>query len=258
MILLGFIRPLLAIDFMQVAIPLAVLFFAIMKQLIDANKKVDVPREGRPAGPPQPQQMPQPGMQKPVPAGGQQADQLRSQVEEFLRRAGRPPQGGQPQQPRPASAIEVLVGDASQPPERKSFAESTRLGKSRKSQAASPSVGNADKRPARRSVVPKRRVTLAERAADREVTRLSGLPERPPQLGKRIIEEDEQFDIQLKAKFDHTVGTLGESTPTGQPQQPGPQRETPAAQIAAMLANPDGVRQAMIINEILRRPSDRW
>ena len=259
---LALVQPLLAVDFMQVAIPLVVMFLAVMKFLFDANKKAGAQREDGPAMPQQPQ--PQPAMQKPVPAGGQQADQLRTQVEEFLRRAGRPPQGGQPQQPqhprqpRPASEIDVLLDDASRSPARRSFAESIRSSESRQPPTAKPSVANADKRPARRSVVPKQRETLAERAVVREATRLSKLPKQPPHLGQRIIEDDEQFDIQLKAKFAHTVGTLAESG--SQPQSPGaaPPRDTPAAQIAAMLANPDGVRQAVIINEILHRPSDRW
>ncbi len=208
--LLALFQPLLAVDFMEVAIPLLVMFFAVMKYLFEANKKAGAQREGAPAMP----QQPQPAMQKPVQAGGQQADQLRRQVEEFLRRAGRPPQGGQPQRPqqlRPASEIEVFLDDASRSPERQSFAESKRSNQSRKSPANSPSAANPDKRPARRSVIPTRRVTLAERAADREATRLSTLPEQPPHLGQRIIEDDEQFDIQLNAKFDHTVGTLAES-----------------------------------------------
>jgi hypothetical protein len=37
-----------------------------------------------------------------------------------------------------------------------------------------------------------------------------------------------------------------------------PVDNSPVGQIAAMLASPGGVRQAMVINEILRRPSDRW
>jgi hypothetical protein len=258
---LAIAQPLLAVDFMQVAIPLVVLFFAVMKQLFDVNKKVGAQREGGPAMPPQPQPQPQPAMQKPVPAGGQQADQLRSQVEEFLRRAGRLPQGGQPQrpqQPTPASQIDVLLSDASQSPKRTSLAESLRSRESRSSPKTKPAVADADTRPVRRSVVPKQRETLAERAAVREASRLSKLPEQPPHLGQRIIEDDEQFDIQLKAKFDHTVGTLAESGRNPQSPDVAPTRETPAAQIAAMLANPDGVRQAVIINEILRRPSDRW
>jgi hypothetical protein len=79
-------------------------------------------------------------------------------------------------------------------------------------------------------------------------------------LGQRIIEDDAQFDVQLKAKFDHTVGSLTGSAVTAAEQAAAAASaaETPAAQIAAMLATPEGVRQAIIVNEILRRPTDRW
>lgn len=247
--LLAFPQPLLA-DLTQVVIGLAVLLIAVLKQIFDANKKAGAKRVMPPAAP---QQQPQPMARNVAPAGGQQADPLRSQVEEFLRRAGRPPQGQpRPPQQRPASEIELLVDETPRSSERRPLVES-----SRRAPRPQPPI-KPDKRPARRSVVPKRRVTLAERAAVREETRVGNLAEQPPHLGKRIIEEDKQFDDQLKAKFDHTVGTFGDSRAASESNEAPPQRLTPAAQIAAMLSNPDGVRQAVLINEILRRPSDRW
>jgi hypothetical protein len=73
------------------------------------------------------------------------------------------------------------------------------------------------------------------------------------------VADDEQFDVQLKAKFDHTVGTLAASAGSASDQPSGPApRDTPAGQIAALLASPDGLRQAMVLNEILRRPADSW
>lgn len=249
------IQPLLAADFKEVAIALVVIFFTAMKALFEMNKPA-APKRG-PAVPPQLPQEPRPQIPKAQQVGGQQADQLRSQVEEFLRRAGKvPPQPNQPQAPqqRPVTEIELLVGDQARSSKPESSAEPVRVRGKRQSPAAPPT----DKRPPRRSVTPKRRVTLAERAADREAVRLSKLPEQPPHLGKRIIEEDEQFDSQLKAKFDHTVGTLTESSSKPQAAGAAPAPTTPAAQIAALLANPEGVRQAMVLNEILRRPSDRW
>jgi hypothetical protein len=234
----------------QIIIAVVVVLFAVLRQIYEANKEA-----GKKAAAPRPQ--PQAGP-KPVPAAaGQQADPLRSQVEEFLRRAGQKSQEaqqqGQPQ--RPTSEIELLIEDGPRPPQRRVLVESNRPNDPRRLQAGSPTAANPDKRPARRSVTPKRRVTLAERAAVREEKRVGNLPEKQPHLGQRIIDDDKQFDEQLKAKFDHSVGTLAGSD-SG--QIAAPQQETPASQIAAMLANPQGVRQAVILNEILRRPSDRW
>jgi hypothetical protein len=101
---------------------------------------------------------------------------------------------------------------------------------------------------------------LAERATERAAARTSRIAEQTSHLGQRIIEDDHQFDVQLNAKFDHTVGTLTGSAVTAAEQAAAAvaASETPAAQIAAMLATPDGVRQAIVVNEILRRPTDRW
>ena len=78
-------------------------------------------------------------------------------------------------------------------------------------------------------------------------------------LGARVKQADEQFDRQLQQKFDHELGsTRLASVGHDHPPSQRPKPPSPAAQIAAMLANPDGVRQAMILNEILHRPTDRW
>jgi hypothetical protein len=241
-------------DLTEIIIAVVVVLFAVLRQIFEANKEAG--KKAAALGP-QPQAAPK---QVP-PAAGKQADPLRSQVEEFLRRAGQKSQASQQQaQPqRPASEIEVLVDDGSRPPQRRTLVETTRPNDMRRSLAGSSTTPNSDKRPARRSVTPKRRVTLAERAAVREEKRVGNLAEQQPHLGQRIIDDDKQFDEQLKAKFDHKVGTLGGSAIASESQSSAPQRETPAAaQIAAMLANPEGVRQAVILNEILTRPSDRW
>lgn len=237
-------------DFAHLAGILVVLFVAVMKHLFEANK----PKNG-PAIPPQrkPQQAPQP---QPAPAGGQQADQLRSQVEEFLRRAGKPQQpAGQPAQKpqtRPASEIEILVDDSRKTPERRALADSSRPDGKRQD----PFAAGDKQRAARR---PKWRKSVADHVAEHVSASTQSLAQQSSRLGQRIVSEDQQFDQKLKAKFDHTIGTLGGSAVDVQAaaQQP-PTPTTPAAQIAAMLANPDGVRQAVLLNEILRPPAERW
>jgi hypothetical protein len=201
----------------------------VIKQIADATKQGKA-GEAQPVAPQQPQ---------PAHQAGQQADPLRNQVEEFLRRAGRGQQG---ERPRPAPRdIEVLVDAPA--------AASPRA-------TPSPSLVMPSEQPAqRRSVAPRKRKSLAERATERAAARASKLAEQTSQLGQRIVEEDQQFDVQLKAKFDHTVGTLtGETAVVVEKVA----IDTPAGQIAAMLASPDGVRQAIVVNEILRRPLDRW
>src|SRR6478609_1983353 len=103
------IQPLLGFDFTELIITAIVLIAAVIKQLFDASSKTA--KKTGPMMPAQPPQRAVPGGPKPVPAGGQQADALRSQVEEFLRRAGGQPQTNQAPPPtlRPVSEIELLV-----------------------------------------------------------------------------------------------------------------------------------------------------
>jgi hypothetical protein len=240
-------------DVIGVLMALLVPLIWVVKQIADATKQAKE-RDAAQAGAPKPAE-PQPARQ----AAGQQADPLRNQVEEFLRRAGRGPQA---ERPRPARQdIEILLDDeaaASRPlaePLRPAAAASKTTGPS---MSAAPQV--APQTPARRSVAPRKRKSLAERATERAAARASKLAEQTSHLGQRIIEDDQQFDVQLKAKFDHTVGTLTGSAATAAEQAAAAvsAAETPAAQIAAMLATPAGVRQAIVVNEILRRPTDRW
>ena len=243
-----FPQPLLAADFTQLAITLVVIFFAVMKQLYDASKKANKKQAGAPNLPDRPPQPPQAGP-KPIQAGGQQADPLRDQVEEFLRRAQQRQPNPEPApkpQPRPASEIEVLLE------------ESRRMVESRNPSAPPKAAPLQPAEPAQRTPRrAKRRQSVAEHVAEQAASRSKSAAKMSSQLGKRIIDDDQQFDVELKARFDHALGGLaGSVNPVAEEQVA--HVDSPAQQIAAMLANPVGVRQAMIVNEILSRPSDRW
>jgi hypothetical protein len=261
-------QPLLLADIGEVigsVLALLVPLLWVLRQVFEGAKKAQPPRPAAGGGPA--------GGAVPAPAGaqpaGEQADPLRSQVEEFLRRAGRGPQGNQPGQPqRPARPpapreVEVLLDeDAAIPTERQPLAEPLRPFEpavapslSRPQQAAAP----RKPRPARRPPQP-RRESVAEHVAENVAAHAKAIAEQTSRLGQRIVDEDHQFDVQLKAKFDHTVGTITGSAVTATEQAAAvvTAGQTPASQIAAMLANPDGVRQAILLNEIMRRPSERW
>ncbi len=103
---------------------------------------------------------------------------------------------------------------------------------------------------------------------------------RAAELGDEVAHADDQLQARLDEKFDHDLGSLasvpGESataatgdifesataatgdifasakTPTGKLPQ------TAAAGVAAMLADAQSIRQAIILSEILQRPTDRW
>src|SRR5436189_91057 len=70
----------------------------------------------------------------------------------------------------------------------------------------------ADKpRPPRDTAKPRRRQSVAEHVAEQVTSRTRDLAAKAAQLGQRIVAEDQQFDVQIKATFDHTVGTLAGS-----------------------------------------------
>jgi hypothetical protein len=261
MVIVALVQPVLAgIDIGEILVGLVALIFVIIRQLLEANKNAGVNR-------PKPPVVPQPQLQNPnkapAPAAGQQADPLRAQVEEFLRRAGRP---AQPNQPRPqsanASSIEVLVSPVL-PPEQRTIGQPLRQAEWRQtpsSSAAPPqsAAGTERARNAARGGKSRKRKSVAEHVAEQVSSRAENLAAQASKLGQRIAAEDQQFDTQIKAKFDHAVGTLGGGESSETAEQSSPTANTPAAQLASMLANPGGIRQAVLVNEILRRPSDRW
>jgi hypothetical protein len=104
----------------------------------------------------------------------------------------------------------------------------------------------------------RQRKSVAEHVAEHITAGTQSLSQQTSQLGQRIIVDDQQFDIELKSKFDRAVGTLSATRVSEPAADAPPAGDSPAAQIAAMLARPDGMRQAMVLNEILRRPADRW
>jgi hypothetical protein len=93
---------------------------------------------------------------------------------------------------------------------------------------------------------------------------------RSSELGGEVAQADAQLGEHLRQAFDHEVGKLAEKPgeaaappavdesllPAGDRLPSGP---SPAAvELAALLGDIDGIRQAVVLNEILRRPEDRW
>jgi hypothetical protein len=242
---------------------LLVLVMWVIRQIVEANKQAGPPKGPPPAAPQGPQVQPQPARAQ---QAGQQADPLRNQVEEFLRRAGRvrPDNQQGPAQPRGRgladNQIEVLVDDAPASKERRPLAEPFRPVEHTTASSATPPVsGPRRTRPTRQPVTP-RRETVADHVAENVTAHSRALAEQSARLGQRIVEEDHHFDVQLRAKFDHTVGTLTEAgvVAAEQPKAVAEEAAPAAGQIASLLVSPEGLRQAIVLNEILRRPADRW
>ncbi len=80
-------------------------------------------------------------------------------------------------------------------------------------------------------------------------------------LGADVGHADENMAMHTHEVFDHAVGELDKAA-GGQPSSDAPGRRpaVPAAagEIRRMLSGADGVRKAIVMSEILNRPTDRW
>jgi hypothetical protein len=92
---------------------------------------------------------------------------------------------------------------------------------------------------------------------------------REVELGKQVAQADQQIDQHLQQVFDHRVSKLaatpGEAAAPPVAYEPpdlvGAATDVPASFATGLLdliGNPDSLRQAIVLNEILRRPEDRW
>jgi hypothetical protein len=93
---------------------------------------------------------------------------------------------------------------------------------------------------------------------------------RESQLGEEVAQSDREIDQHLHQVFDHDVSQLatlpGEAAAApvavGPMELTGPsQEEIPplfASGLFESLSNPDALRQAIVLNEILHRPEERW
>ena len=90
-----------------------------------------------------------------------------------------------------------------------------------------------------------------------------GFSQRAEHLADDIVRADAQMEEHLKSKFSHKVGRLGDERTAAQvvpatDVAPSTIPIEPASAMATLLANPQNVRQAFILGEILARPIDRW
>jgi hypothetical protein len=241
-------------------------FFVVwlINQINDAKKK-QAAQAARPqaAAPPPPQ----PAQANAAAGAPPPADPLRGQIDEFLRRAAQQklPQQAPPQpSKKPPGRDEVVVLLDEQivaAPTRKTLADTMRTkddaSAARRDKPARPprERKSASRQPAARQPS----ASVADHVSERIGTATQDFRDEVADLGQRVKQADQQFDEQLNKKFDHALGSFGEGHLAGTGgQQPIGKATTPAAQIAAMLASPDGVRQAIMLNEILNRPTDRW
>lgn len=163
---------------------------------------------------------------------------MSNEIEEFLRRAAvRRQQQAQQRQPRPPQAMPPMRPTQLPPPE---------------IQILEPEIIEAQ--PARTEGVA---AHVAHHLDTREYS------ERASHLGEQVGLADDNLDEHLRQVFDHNVSRLGgaledTSKAARQPAKPSAEQDSGGFDIAALLANPQNIRNAIILSEILNRPDDRW
>ncbi len=223
--------PLAAFDPVQlIGIIIMILFFVVPAILQALNKK------GQPKRPQRPQRPQRPAAQGPAPQrpGGNVEDE----IGEFLRRAAQRRGGQQAPAPPPAAR---------------------QTGPPVMAQAVDPGRGPVAEVPVGEGVL----------AHVREHIDTGDFDRRAAELGDEVAGADEQIGERLHETFDHDVGRLagrpGESAVAprlgraGEPEDRMAELPSAAAAgLAAMFSNAQNIRQAIIVNEILTRPEDRW
>jgi hypothetical protein len=193
--------------------------------------------------PPQQRPVPRPGGPPPGPPPGvpPARDPVRAEIERFLGRAGQRPGPGRPQPP----------GQPGPPP--------PGVAPPRPARAQEPVELELELMPEEESVP----THVRQHVPAGEFGHLAS------DVGERLSQVDERVDQRLHDVFDHRVGRLGEvpgqSARAAQPEEATAPDDritslpaTAAAGLAAILASPVGLRQAILLNEIFQRPEHRW
>lgn len=209
-------HPIIAADWTEFILPLIVFIMYAIGQLLSAKK----PGGNQPPRPrlPRPQGGGGPVAQQPQPV----EEQLRGEVEEFLRQMqGKEPRS-KPQPQRPG----------------------------RQTRKQQPVVVRVEQlRPAAvEESAPETRESVQEHVAHHITTK--EIASHVTTLGAEVGQADEKLQSHLQEKFQHQLGSLQQKGPTEKKQQ----RQSTAAEIAQMLRSPTGVRQIIVASEILRRP----
>jgi hypothetical protein len=85
----------------------------------------------------------------------------------------------------------------------------------------------------------------------------SGFDERAGKLSHLQQTIDQDIGAHVRSVFDHQVGTMTTGSALSGPtvESSGP---TPAELLVAMLRDPQGMRNAVVLQEVLRPPVERW
>ena len=177
----------------------------------------------------------------------------RDEVEEFLRRAAARRAAAQQQQQRPPAQPAGWSPPPSPPPPPQPPRRPASLSEVVMLQPVEADVVDAE---------------LAEqpdrlgRGVAQHMHGTQEIAEHTRHLGEEVDQADDKLEARLHQVFDHKLGDLKKSTLEAaavSPSQAARDGALPgAASIANLLVDPQNVRNAIILAEILRRPDESW
>ncbi len=239
--------PLLAVDWIQIAIFLFIIFSSLAGQLFKTKQE----QRQQPNRPPR---KPRPDRREPEPAFDDRANPPRAEFE--------PPQPERPRSPL-QDEIETFLRRAmgKEPEQAEVVAEVVRPVEPEARVPTLVTLGQSRDEESEESV--------AEHVARH--LRQGDIEAREAAMGQAIGQADERMESHLESVFDHSLGQLHRRDPTAEPrdiaqgtdaavwdQASRPNQLITARQIAEKLRSPDEIATAIVLGEVLRRPTERW
>ncbi len=209
-------------NWVQLAVPFVLFVFWLLSRILGAESPAARQQKARQQARPNP---PQPPAER---------KRVEDEVGEFLRRAAQQRAG---KESRPAPA----------PPPRPPKPAARPVGETFSPRRNGPG-GTEEDRP--RETAP----PVGEPLVQRTITDRVVQP-------KEVTQAVEAMQSHVDQVFTRTVGSLAAAARTAEaaqaalPPQPAPAM---ASDLAAMLSDPQSIREAIVISEILRRPEERW
>ncbi len=194
--------------------------------------------------------------------------QLIGKAREVQKQAGRPKP---PAEPLPPQAQDPLADEIEDFLKRAS--QRRRAAGSRPAAPVRPPAAEAPTRrlvqaPAEAELIPMEGEPLSVAAHVRDHLSSAKFAPVSQQLGREVTQIDGKIERHLLEKFDHRLGRLAGMGGESASAQTAVDLEAPgqgaavaplgAANLAAVLANPASLRQAILLSEVLNRPESRW
>jgi hypothetical protein len=199
------------------------------------------------------------------PGGGQKS--LLDEVEKFLQEARnqtsqshqRPPQQQPQEQPRPQQQMSRSLPSQQRPPQQQQSKKKQRREQQRREQPQPQRLATSE----RSRLRPDDDSHQESRGGD--LSRLSGqhlqtsrFDERAERLSHLQQTVDSDIAGHVQQAFDHQIGSLHSAPSTAATAGASTDALNPALQLIALLSDPNGIRNAVLMREILEPPTHRW